>query len=928
MFETSYQLGVYGRQWDFQAQTTRLFESFNASKQPALILFGGLTIDALILLVFGLMANARRRAEDEVARKTLELQESLDFINRLADNLPLAVSVWGADMTCRFMNAHGGHWFPFSEQEAIGKHLKDILGPEIFEQRRDYYRRVLEGDSVQAQGAFPNQQGELRDVLVSYYPLRMSGEPCFMATTMDVSEIVQREKELELLNKELEKQKHDAESAVVVKTAFLANMSHEIRTPMNAIIGVLVLLQEAGLEEKPRRLVKKAFSASEALLQLLNDILDLSKIEADYLEIDPHPFDVESLIHRSVDLFTIVAEEKGLKLKVHVAPHTPARLIGDLLRISQVCTNLMGNAVKFTAKGRIDVRIGFQAISSARGTLIFEVADTGEGIKPEDQARIFENFRQADESTGRHFGGTGLGLAISRRLVDLMDGDLTVVSTFGEGATFRLMVPVDIAKDDGAVQSRNVLGPVQVYHYGFGENLALLEEYGEHWRFVLEPLQNLTSVVDILNRARSPGHEEDAFIAIDLDKTEKNTLIALIRKLRDTRELAPLRAVLVIAPAGCTDPWVGDLLNLGGRITYEPLTPSRLWEHFSQHHGRSMERVGAPKPQFKDLSVLVVDDVPLNCEIVESYLRSFGVSAESVLSGKDALARLDKKTFDLILMDLHLNGETGQELASQILTREHKQVPIIIALSASIADRDRISAKDAGMLDYLTKPVIPKDIQLLLETYFEDRKVVIDKSDAVSAPIQESEHLPDFISRESYQQLFGEDSTLFDRCVRSFVASAPGLLLELNDAEGPPAIRSVAHKVRGAAANISDVGLASLAANVEQAPDDRSVMSLVDAMAGMLLEHSATLEKRLRPTLVASENRPGATIVKTARMRASERMRGNRIANDQDLEIILADLMAQGLTEQASMLRRALEIYDFSGALDILTEDSPKGGTS
>jgi HPt (histidine-containing phosphotransfer) domain-containing protein len=153
-------------------------------------------------------------------------------------------------------------------------------------------------------------------------------------------------------------------------------------------------------------------------------------------------------------------------------------------------------------------------------------------------------------------------------------------------------------------------------------------------------------------------------------------------------------------------------------------------------------------------------------------------------------------------------------------------------------------------------------------------------------------------------------------------------LLELNDAEGPPAIRSVAHKVRGAAANISDVGLASLAANVEQAPDDRSVMSLVDAMAGMLLEHSATLEKRLRPTLVASENRPGATIVKTARMRASERMRGNRIANDQDLEIILADLMAQGLTEQASMLRRALEIYDFSGALDILTEDSPKGGTS
>jgi len=281
MFQTSYSLDIYGREWHFEVQTTQLFKKYNVSRQPAAILAGGLIINGLILAAFLLLSNAKRRAEQEVIEKTAELNM----------------------------------------------------------------------------------------------------------------------------------QKLEVESAVKVKTAFLANMSHEIRTPMNAIIGMLVLLKEARLNDYSRRLVNKAFLASEVLLQLLNDILDLSRIEADHIELDYQPFEIETLVQRSVELFAITAEEKGLKLRVNIAPSTPRCVTGDLLRISQICTNLVGNAIKFTHEGSVSVSIGFNSTDKTHGVLKITVKDTGIGIREEDQQRVFENFRQADESTSRVFGGSGLGLA-------------------------------------------------------------------------------------------------------------------------------------------------------------------------------------------------------------------------------------------------------------------------------------------------------------------------------------------------------------------------------------------------------------------------------------------------------------------------------------------------------------------------------------
>lgn len=922
MFATSYDVLMYGRQWHFDVQTTRLFETFNASKQPIVILIGGIVIDAFILLVFALMANARRRAERRVEETTAELRESLEFISTLTDNLPLAVSVWDRNLSCRFMNASGERWFSFDKNDAIGQPLERFLGPEVVEQRRDYYRRALEGEPVQASASFPDREGNVRDVVVSYYPVTLGGERCFMATTMDVTALVQREKDLERLNKELEVQKQEAESAVTVKTAFLANMSHEIRTPMNAIIGVLVLLQEAGLEEHPKRLVRKAFAASEALLQLLNDILDLSKIEADRIELDCQAFDIESLVHRSVDLFAMVAEEKQLRLKVKIDPVIPKRVVGDQLRISQICTNLVGNAIKFTRQGGVEVRFGFQPDGEAQGHLTIDVEDTGVGIRAEDQDRIFENFRQADETTSRHYGGTGLGLSISRKLSELMHGSLTLESTPGEGATFRLSVPVTLPEEGQPPVQAGRHRPIRVFHYGFETNLAVLTDHQEHWKLRLEPLDDLKGWPDVMDRIAWTGESEDVFLVIDLEGAARDQVDELLAQVTKKSDQYPLPSVLIVVPAGCSDADIVAFQRAGGRVAYEPLTPSRLYEHFSPRARSKPDLQAAVRPKFPGLAVLVVDDVSLNCEIVESYLRSFGVDAESVQTGDHALERLGRRAFDLVLMDLHLEGETGQEVAERINRSSTGNKPIIAALSASISDADRKSAKAAGMEDYLTKPVVPRDIQLLLETYFSDSQEVAVQASGPMGERLASKSLPAFISPEAYEQLFGQDPTLFLRCVRSFVASSEEMVAQANDCSDPEAIRRLAHKIKGAAGNIADTQLARQAETVESNQDDSQGEALLISLIAVLDDHARRLGSLFKEDHQPDNGQLEASVVKTVLERMKSRLGRHRIVEDSDIRIVMKHLMGSNQGNLAQQLRRALEAFNFREALVLLDQIS------
>jgi len=798
MFQSSYSLDIYGREWKFDVQTTRLFERYNVSRQPAAILVGGVIINGLILAAFFLLSNAKRRAEKEVIEKTAELNM----------------------------------------------------------------------------------------------------------------------------------QKLEAESAVKVKTAFLANMSHEIRTPMNAIIGMLVLLKDAELNDYSHRLVSKAFSASEALLQLLNDILDLSRIEADHIELDYQPFEIEDLVQRSVELFAIVAEEKGLKLRVNIAPSTPRCVKGDLLRISQICSNLVGNAIKFTHKGSVSVSIGFVGSDDTHGTLKITVKDTGIGIREEDQQRIFENFRQADESTSRIFGGSGLGLAISSHLTQLMGATLTLESAENQGSKFTLMIPVELAENEQSIGTRHVSSPIQVYHYGMNHNFALLDTYREHWSLELIPVATLDEIRPILTEAPARDKTKPSMVIVDLEDIETGVIKSFVQDLLAAPGQYRLKALLVVVPAGFKRDWMIEFQNAGGRIIYEPLTPSKLFEHLAPQQLDEHTIMSAPRPSFRDLRALIVDDVELNCEIVASYLHSFGVESESVHNGADAMRKLAERPFDLVLMDLHLDGETGQDIASRIRSHENIEQPIIAALSASIAEHDRSSSYAVGMNDYLTKPVLPGDIQRLLQAFFKEYASTSQTpaSNRVRPRVEPAPgtRLPDFISHSVYRDMFGDAPDLFSRCMRSFLASSTEIITDIErclQLDDPRATRAIAHKVKGAAANIADTELARVAERAEKAAESGPSTPCAEALLTTLTEHVRQLSEIVwAEKVLAMPGNIRKEPVSDVISRMTQRLGSNRIANDDDIRHVLDFLSNTNQTAIASRLRLSLETYKFKEAVDLLTK--------
>lgn len=922
MFRQSYSLELYGREWQFDVQTTELFESFNASKQPAVILGAGIVIDALIILVFYLLGNAKRRAEESVDQKTAELQESLDFIEQLTDNLPVAVAVWDENLVCRFMNASGERFTGIHKQAALGRPMEYLLGHELALNERDRHERALAGEAQSYTLDLTDYQGHARVARIDLVPLKQGQQRSFVAIVHDISEIKRRESELEQLNRELEVQSRQAEEAGEAKAAFLANMSHEIRTPMNAIIGMLVLLLETNLTDYSRALARKAFSASETLLQLLNDILDLSKINSNAIEIEEQPFAIDALLQRTVDLFTLVAEEKGLELRVMVAPEVPTTVLGDIHRWTQILINLIGNAVKFTPEGRISVQVHYEALPGNRGQLRVSVRDTGIGIRTEDQSRIFDSFKQADGSTSRTYGGTGLGLAISQKLSELMGGRLTVTSTFGVGSAFMVEVPVKTPEVCLTFSQRNRACQPPILHFGFGHNLSILSEHADRWAMSCDAVPDIET--GLRHLAEAADYERQPLLVIDVEGADQASLGRALSNLVDRGNPGVVERIVLMMDEDYSPDWLADFLAQGGAVIAGPFTPSKLYDSFASRASRRNDVAKVPEVRslFPGLEVLIVDDLPLNCEIVESYLDTFSVDVTSVRCGNEALNHVTTQPCDLVFMDLHLEGETGQEIAKRIRELPLERQPIIVALSASVTEHDRQSAKNSGMEDYLTKPVLPADIQRVLQAYFPEREQTgAQQGEPVSKTQQP---LPRCISPQRHDELFGQLPEIFEPCLRSFAESGKEIHLAIEkhltaaDAAG---IRLVAHRLKGAAGNIADVELQKSAAKIEAESDDQRALKEAHALNVKLTQHLSDIAEFLS-RLATSEVGEVADIeqVLATFSRVRDRAHANRVVSDSDARLLVAFLKAENCSKLADRFQSSLANFDFEAARAVLSE--------
>ncbi|WP_242477982.1 response regulator [Rubrivivax gelatinosus] len=646
------------------------------------------------------------------ARDTLADRER--FVRAIADALPGMVGYWDADLRCRFANAAYLKWFGRTPEQMLGIRMQDLLGEQLFQANERYIRGALAGEEQRFQRTLRLADGSTGYTLASYIPDQVDGRVRgFNVIVADISDVKHAELELERLNEQLVQRAADAEAATRAKSAFLANMSHEIRTPMNAIIGLTHLIARDAGDELQRKRLLKVDGAAKHLLQVISDILDLSKIEAGKMSLERHEFRLDEVIERSLSMVRAKAADKHLELIVDTG-QLPERLIGDSTRLSQVLINLLANAVRFTASGWVRLRGSVVQRDAGRLLARFEVQDTGPGIAEEQQARLFEAFDQGDNSTTRRHGGTGLGLALTRRFATLMGGEAGLSSREGEGSTFWFTAAFDVAAGQPAVAVGRPLA---------GLSVLLVDGHAESRAAVAGRLQRLGLVVSCLADADEalaclalpdPGAAPCELLMVERSLPGMDG-IELVRRARDLLQTR-LPPSLLITGQDSRQIWSQAREAGVGGVLLKPFTDSTLLDCVNAvlhpqaaHEGPLLPQEAAWQvpERFRGRRILLAEDNPVNQEVVVELLRESGLLVDTADDGRQAVDMALAGDYALILMDVQMPVLDGLAAAREIRQRLGDGVPIV-AMTANAFAEDRAACIEAGMNDHLPKPVDPQ----------------------------------------------------------------------------------------------------------------------------------------------------------------------------------------------------------------------------
>ncbi len=831
------------------------------ARDQTIMLSLGVVLQAILLGgVFWLVVRDRRNREHAAT----SLQHGLAMQRAILDAANASIVVTDTTGIITLANPAVERWLGYRPEDLLGTTPERLHLPSEVEQRalvlsKELGRPVAPGFETFVAKARLGQTDEQEWTYVrkdgSHLPVSLSVSALRDETGSNIGflgiahDLTQRK----LTEQQLMRAKDAAEVGTRAKSEFLASMSHEIRTPMNGVIGMTGLLLDTPLNDAQRAMAETVRSSADSLLTIINDILDFSKIEAGKLDLETTDFDLRQVVEDAIALLAEKAQSKGLELACAIAPDVPVAVRGDPGRVRQVLVNLLSNAVKFTERGEVVVRATLVTIATTglqraiRGDaseidsanllpvqVQFDVQDTGIGIPPKVQAKLFQAFTQADASTTRTFGGTGLGLAICKRLVEMMGGAISVTSAPGTGSTFRFTLHLTPRPAVRSTRTANLAGVMALVIDDSGTNRTILQQQLGSWGMRCGVANDAPEGLRLLRTAQREGNSY-AIVVMDMQMPGMDGL-ALARVIKDDPALAAVQIVLL------SSMMISDLAQRAEKIGVaaclnKPVRQYQLRNLLiklitgEEHPSRSRMPVTIPQPRLYG-RVLVAEDNPVNQRLALAMLAKFGCRADAVANGAEAVSASEQIPYDLILMDCQMPEMDGYQATEAIRRREQRDprgrhLPII-AMTANAMTGDREQCLAAGMDDYVSKPVHVEQLTAALERWLpKNAAAPSPSSSGLQAipiglmPDRASNHVESCFDAGDLQLLqdqLGDDRTSVPEIITLYLTEAPhhvahiAAVVTSGDAQ---ALRQHAHRLRGSSQIVGARAIASLCHQLE-----------------------------------------------------------------------------------------------------------------